>query len=269
MNLSLKKYFLICLLVVLAYGFGIYLLNNASAFKNSWSEFQIKSNRLGSFCEQYSPENPVRQPFSTFSNIGYLLVAIFIAAKNPSRKNKMFPQNDSAFYSNVFAGILLCVFLASSWYHASLTYSACKFDHTLVFFFALFPVFFIARNYLATRAKIILHGNKIEVHVFYLILFLLTGILISWLTPMSVENIIVLVLILLVFITAVYIFSNRNNPGLNYLKQNLFFLLFALCWFVMDKSNVLCFLQPHSIWHLLTAISAFYFFLYMRSTMQS
>jgi hypothetical protein len=238
-----------------------------------WESFTIDKKIPASFCEQLHASNPVRQPVNTFSNIIYLITGIIILK---ATRNERYISNSSDqltasnAYSTLFGFILLYVFGASAFYHASLINLAHKFDYSAVFSFSLFPVmFFLHRRWLSRNNKLLPTQRRKSFAVFFSI-FITANFLLIFLIPQGKESIAALVIIFiflgLAFATMI---AESGNPGKHYLILSVIFILVAFLWFEFDKNKILCnpnsYFQPHSFWNLFIGFSAFYFFLYIRS----
>jgi predicted membrane channel-forming protein YqfA (hemolysin III family) len=64
----------------------------------------------------------------------------------------------------------------------------------------------------------------------------------------------------------------KRDPGKTnqrYLITCIAAILIAVVWFAFDVYKILCnpdsVLQPHSLWHFFASVSAFYFYMYIRS----
>jgi cation transport ATPase len=178
--------------------------------------------------------------------------------------------NANKTYNFIFGFILLYVFWASTFYHASLTSLAHKFDYSAVFSFVLFPVMFFSHRWWLIWRNKPPHTQKRGLTVGFISTFLIANVVLTFLMPKGKESVAVLILILIffgyAFITAIV---EQDNPKLNYLILSIVSVLLALVGFEFDKYKVLCnpdsYFQPHSLWNVFIGISAFYFFLYMRS----
>ena len=63
--------------------------------------------------------------------------------------------------------------------------------------------------------------------------------------------------------------TQKYKPGSQYLLYSVISVMVAAIWFEFDKYKIICnpksFFQPHSLWNVFIGISAFWFYLYMRS----
>jgi hypothetical protein len=268
---------ILLIVVVLFYALAIWWLNHNPSLKNIWQSFSPDKKPSDYFCEKIDMSNPVRQPVSTFSSIMYLMVALVVFKK---KGNERKGSNDfnlitaNPVYSYFLGFILLYVFAASTFYHASHIQLALRLDYSAVFSFSLFPVmYFLQRLWLIHNRKHPRISKKGLTVTFYLV-YIVACLLLSFFTPEGKEGLVTLILIL-AFITLAVLTEKaepyRTDPV--YLALSITSVLMALIWFQFDKYKVLCnpnsYFQPHSLWNLFIGLSAFYFYLYIRSEHES
>lgn len=251
----------------------IWWLNHAPSLEGIWKDFHGSNDIIGTFCERLELNKPIRQPVNTFSSIFYLMVAIIIFKKNWQEKknSQSYSFNKTYFVPEfIFGFVLLYVFCASSFYHASLIKPALKLDYSAVYFFSLFPVLYFSSKWsLINNSKQLRISNKALTIAFYSI-YIIIALLLSFYTPKGNEHNVIFINILIFFsftITAVLAKPLKDN--LNYLVLSIGCIMVALVWFELDKYRVLCnpdsYFQPHSLWNLFIALSGFYFYVYIRS----
>jgi hypothetical protein len=253
------------------FGLAIWWLNQSPSLESLWKDFHGSNDIVGTFCEKLKLDKPVRQPINTFSSIVYLTVAIIIFKKNyqEAKYNHSYRFNNRSFVPELFFGfILLYVFCASSFYHASLIKPALKLDYSAVYFFSLFPVMCFSWQWLHNSNSKLLHlSNNALAKTFYLA-YLVIGLLLSFYIPKGKEHIVIFINILIFFsFAAATVFTNPPNSNLNYLLLSMVCIVVALVWFELDKYRVLCnpdsYFQPHSFWNLFIGLSGFYFYVYL------
>jgi len=130
--------------ITVLFGFSIWGLNKNPALQGLWNNFLMDKKVPASFCEQVHINSPVRQPVNTFSNIVYLLTAVIILSGiwKSSHANIKGHLSESNIFCLLFSIVLLYVFVASTFYHASLIGIAHTLDYSAVFFALPFYVFF-------------------------------------------------------------------------------------------------------------------------------
>lgn len=271
-NIGIKTGIVLAVVVVV-FGFTICLLNNTPSLQNIWEIFLLDKKIPASFCEKIHLSNPVRQPVNTFSNIVYLLIAIIVFKtgwEERGKRNSHDLVTANTAYSFLFGFVLLYVFFASSFYHASLINLAHKLDYSAVFAFSLFPtMFFLHRSILAKKTQLHASQKKVLTLLFFGSYILIISLL-SFLIPRGKESLAALVLIQIFLGFAFFAVINKSdNCGRAYLVLSVLLVLIALVCFEFDKYKILCnpnsYFQTHSLWNLFIGLSAFYFYLYIRS----
>jgi hypothetical protein len=265
------KTIVILFFVVLVFGLSIWWLNQNSALQGLWNNFIMDKRVPASFCEQLHLSNPVRQPVNTFSNIIYLVIAIIILST--TRKSQHLNEEEqltkNSIFSILFAFVLLYVFTASTFYHASLIELAHKLDYSAVFSFSLFPVMFFSYQWWLMKKKILSNKERRKSGIRFLLIFFGANLGLALLTPKGKEQIVAMLLVLL-FLTSAIItaIAEKHKPGSNYLIYSILAVVLAAVWFEFDKNKIACnpksFFQPHSLWNVFIGVSAFWFYLYMR-----
>jgi hypothetical protein len=260
-------------IVAIVFGFAIWWLNHTPSLEGMWKDFHGSNDIIGTFCERLELDKPVRQPVNTFSSVVYLIVAVIIFKKNwlEKKNNRNYSFNKTYLVPElIFGFVLLYVFCASSFYHASLIKPALKLDYSAVYFFSLFPVLYFSSKWsLINNSKQLRISNKVLTIAFYSI-YIVIAILLSFYTPKGKEHIVIFINILIFFsFTVAAVFAKLQRDNLNYLVLSIVCIMVALVWFELDKYRVLCdpdsYFQPHSFWNLFIALSGFYFYVYIRS----
>lgn len=269
--LNIKTAFLITV-ILLIFAFLIWWLNHSPLFQNIWNNYSIDSHAAVSFCEKTNMSHPVRQPVNTFSNSIYFIVSLLIFKKGWKERNISIADKSSGtnfFYQSLLGLILLFVFGASTFYHASLLKSALKLDYSAVFSFSLFPLLYFSHLLLRSDKNIQGPDFKKDYTRVILPIYLTIWLSLSLFTPK--EKVTTITFILIVIFICLAITTETFYPGSPKNRRNLITgilsILSALLWFEFDKYKVLCnpssYFQPHSLWNLFIAVSAFYFFMYM------
>ncbi len=259
--------------ITVFFGFSIWWLNKNPALQGLWNSFNIDKRIPASFCEQVHLNNPVRQPVNTFSNIIYLVIAIVVLKtswEERFKRNSHDLVTVNTVYGFLFGLILLYVFFASSFYHTSLINIAHKLDYSAVFAFSLFPIiFFLHRRYLNHNSKL-LAAQKRKLTIVFFSTYLLANLLLAFLIPRGKESLTALILIQIFLGLAFFAAIDKSGKqGRFYLALSIVSVLIAFIWFEFDKYKILCrpnsYFQPHSLWNLFIGLSAYNFYLYIRS----
>lgn len=217
--------------------------------------------------------NLIRQPFNTFTNFIYLINGLYFFSKGIEDIKKKRSHNlitANRFYSFTLSVIMFYIFLSSSFFHASLVEIASKIDYSGVYSIALFPLM-----YFAHRVSLVVRGlpsnTKRKREQFILITaFSTIYLLFTFVIPMSIVHLTVLVFILLMVCLCIYLETKmRGRTNRRYLFGALFTLIIAIMFFEFDFAKIMCapdyFIHPHNLWHLFNGFSMFYFYLYIRS----
>jgi hypothetical protein len=268
----MSKIFFLSFTIIVALGFWLTIqwLNGRSSFDNVWTYYDFDKNDLASFCEKTLWNKPVRQPVNTFSNIAYLLTAIFVLRKEWVEKK--YGISDKLFYINrkyklLLGYILVYVFCMGTLYHASLIDIALKFDYSGVYLIALFPMFYFSPRWSESyEAKWRLKQEGFNRLLFssFFIIWLLLSIFIPGRT-LSITAVVS------IFIMSAVAFAiekaNRNAMGLKYLILSIVSVVVAFLCFESDRFKILCnpssYLQPHALWNIFIGIAALFFYKYM------
>lgn len=259
--------------VTVFFGLLIWWLNQNPGLQGLWNSFILDKKVPASFCEQVHLNNPVRQPVNTFSNIIYLVIAIVVLKtswEERFKRNSHDLVTVNTVYGFLFGLILLYVFFASSFYHASLINIAHKLDYSAVFAFSLFPIiFFLHRRYLNHNSKL-LAAQKRKLTIVFFSTYLLATLLLAFLIPRGKESLTAFILIQIFFGLAFFAVTDKSGKqGRFYLASSVICVLIAFMWFEFDKYKFLCrpnsYFQLHSLWNLFIGLSAYNFYLYIRS----
>lgn len=268
-----RRRLLILLSTVFLFGFGIWFLNQTFPHDNFWGRFYTETRMGRIFCEKTDMSKFVRQPTNTFSNFIYWISALAILRrgwKDQSNRKRYNLISANPFYSIMFGSILLYIFIASTFFHSSLTLFASKLDFSAVYSLTLFPfMYFTHRVWLLSIG---LPSNTLHVKSTrtVIVVFTLFYLLLTFFLPDSWRHPVVVGIILMLIVCAVVV--ERKDPGKTnhrYLTICVGSILIALIWYAFDQRKMLCnpdsYIQPHSLWHVFSGISAFYFYMYIRS----
>ena len=239
-----------------------------------WSSMPEAGGNAFHFCEANHMDEAIRQPSNTWSNLGYLAVGLFaltLAVHDYKNKNRHESDNFLVRYplfSVMFALSCLYLFVGSFMYHASLTAYFQKLDQT-----GLYSV--IAMILVLNLYKIFPHfyhrGSKRDSHKWAKVVVILLNIaFFNWLWRVNI-NALVPGLLLMVIITGIYynMAISRTTYFTKYMYAAFLIMFAAGSVWILDRQRVVCqptsLLQGHAIWHVLTAVSIFFIYLYYRS----
>lgn len=261
------------LVAVSFFALSIYLLNTLFYPNHFWFNFSVNKGVETWFCEQTDMHRLVRHPINTFTNIWYIINAIFFLSKalEDYRKPKSFNLITTYPYYSVLLGIIsIYTFLCSTFYHSSLISIASKLDYSAVYSISLFPLMYYShRILLYWRNKPTNKNHTTEVKIIILV-FSLIYILLTFFVPLKHIHYIVFSFILLTGLGGVYlerVEPQKSNP--KYFVLMLVFISIAIALFKMDSAKIACdpesFFQPHSLWHVFNSMTVFFIYLYFRS----
>jgi hypothetical protein len=262
---------ILLIVVTILFASAIWWLNHTPSLKYIWENFTVDKMAPAFFCEHLHLSNPVRQPVNTFSNIIYLLTAIIILKTTWNERYIIKSDDhltDSKGYSLLFGFVLLYVFAASTFYHASLITLAHRLDYSAVFSFTFFPIMYLLNRWRLSRENILVNIDTRKSPVVFISAFLAVNLLLTFFTPKGKESQVAIILVILFLGMAIAtVMFEKKNPGLKYLILSITSILIAVLWFELDKYKILCnptgYFQPHSLWNIFIGVSAFCFYLYM------
>jgi len=255
------------------FAIAIYAINYFFYPSNFWNQFTINKGIEVWFCEYTDMQRLVRQPINTFTNIWYVVNAIFFLSKGFSDRRKPKPFNlitANPYYSILLGLISIYTFLSSTFYHSSLISVASKLDFSAVYSISLFPLMYYAHRIVLikrNKATNIKHPNEVKVIIF---IFSIIYLLLTFLVPLEYVHPIVLSFIVLTGLGGFYlekIQPNKTNKA--YLLLMVLTISIAVVLFKMDYTKIACnpdsFFQAHSLWHIFNSFTVFYIYLYFRS----
>lgn len=258
--------------IIVFFGFSIWWLNKNPALEGLWNNFIIDKRVPASFCEQVHINSVFRQPVNSFSNIVYLLTAVIILSGlwKSRHANTKGHLSESNIFCVLFSIVLLYVFVASTFYHASLIGIAHTLDYSAVFSFSLFPFMYFLYQWWLLKKKTLSNKEKQKSEIRFLLVFFGANLVLTLLTPKGKEQMVAILLVLLFLISAIItVMIEKHKPGTNYLVYTIIAVIAAVILFEFDKYKIVCnpksILQPHSLWNIFIGLSAFWFYLYMRS----
>lgn len=215
------------------------LLNDPNCF---WGF--LEPHHSYKFCENQLC-SIIQQPANTWTNIGYLIVAIVIW-KSHHQTNKR--------VRNLFSLSAFCLFFGSTFFHASATSLGHMCDLMGMFFVSLTGLTLAYERYFDRTEK--------QGYYFYLV-----GTLLSF-SVLKIFKTGSLLFLLQILITVFLEFKMKNSPKeLNYKYLKWAFICQTLAFIIwyLDVSKIICdpdnhFISGHGIWHLMSAITIYLFY---------
>lgn len=272
-HLRLRAFYLPAIIFLLT---TLTLLNIYHTYQHYdlWSGMPEAGGNAFHFCEANRMDEAIRQPSNTWSNLGYLIVGLFaltLAVHDYKKKDRRASGNFLVmypFFSVMYGLSCLYLFVGSFMYHASLTMLFQKMDQT-----GLYSVICMI---------LILNIYKINPYIYHkgewkstqglakLIIIILNIAFFKWLWKLEI-NILVPVMLIIAISTSVYYIRKVSNTAyfVKYMYAAFFILFGAGSIWMLDRQGVACspqsVVQGHAVWHILTAVSMFFIYLYYRS----
>ena len=271
-SLTLRRSIVLVSTAIL-FGGGIWLLNHTHSLQGYWYKYNTEAEMGTFFCERTNLDHFIRQPLNTLSNFIYWLNAIVIINrgwKDRTKKNRYNIISANPFYSFTLGGIMLYIFCASVFFHSSLIHVASELDFSAVYSLSLFPLMYFSHRVWLLRLGIPSNTRHIKSTLTLVIASTIAYLLLTFFLPEGVRNFVVLGIIILILAFGITVERyDRGKTNHYYLVTCMLSIMFAVMWFGFDVHKVLCdpdsFVQHHSLWHLFSGISVFYFYMYIRS----
>jgi len=213
------------------------------------------------FCEALRYGEWIRQPSNTWSNLGFIAVAfliiVLIARCRGDARNRLINYPSLAW---LFAFGCLLTGAGSFFYHASFTFIGQWFDVMGMYFsITFFLVYNLDRLYDLRPTR------------FFITYFMLNALLgLALLAMPEARRYLFATCVLLMVISTFYAQWKLNTPiKAKYLLWSILSFGTAYFLWVLDLKHIVC--EPyspwqlHSLWHLLSATSALFIFLYFFS----
>lgn len=234
-----------------------------------WEVFYVPPKTITYFCETSHVEAFIRQPANTYTNLGYLFVAVLMLAFT-RRAVSQAEAEDRSFlgrypiYGYLYAACMLYTFIGSSMFHASLGRLPEQIDLGAVYASGAIPLTFGLHKGLEVR-KI-----AVPLWVFMLIfsLWAFASLVFAWhMTARIVfPGMLVAAGICVGFIES----SNGRQTPWKWIVYLIASVLAATFFFIADIARIGCvpdgLMHPHGIWHFGAASAAVAMFGYMYVT---
>lgn len=239
-----------------------------------WNSYETAGGNAFQFCETNRMDEIIRQPANTWSNLGFLAVGLFALTlavhdfKNKERKQSTNFLVRYPMFSLLYGLSCIYLFTGSFLYHASLTSYFQRMDQSgMMAVIAMILVLNLYKIFPHFRRK----GEWRSSHAIAMILAVAFNLFIfRHLLTININLLFPALALLVIASGFFYAFKIRNNSFfLNYMYAAFLILFFAVGIWILDRTHTLCspdsMLQGHALWHLLTATSIFFIYLYYRS----
>ena len=262
-----NHYFLFPFLISLIAAIILLILNNYLDGNTIWTGKLGNGGLYAEYCELNQFDKFLRQPMNSYSNLAFLFFGVsvirlgFRDMKSTDFKNPLMAF--SAF--SILQGIYFCyLFLGSTYYHASLTWTAQRVDMNATYSIAISLIGISCyRLFIKTDAS-----NKFKAAYVLLLFFTVLVFIEIYLYTSSFVLLPLLILVIIICTITNYL---RNKEKYNLYLQilSLLFMITAFILRTLDVNKIGCdpasVYQGHSLWHLFTGMSVFLLYWFYRS----
>ncbi len=211
------------------------------------------------FCESIRPVG-IAQPSDTWSSAAFIILGILVLAIATADRKKSANLKNFSPYGMFYGLLMVLVGLGSMYYHARLNFLGQFLDNFGMYLIISAIFFYRITNFIKIKSWLILS--------YYVLTNIFLGI-IQYIYPETRRYLFALGVIIVLFIEYQIHKHRQVLPNKNFLYSaiGLFALGFAV-W-IADITKIFCLpnslLQGHALWHILTALSALFMFLFYRS----
>lgn len=238
-----------------------------------WQGYTLSTGIEYFFCEYSRMNSLVRGPLNTISNLPFLFFGIvMIILGNIDRQNNTYRNLLTAYpiYSYLYGACCIFAFAASTFFHASLIKIAQHMDMSGVYALSLMPLIYNLHRIYNIRIYKTTHQTTLKALQFFLALFMLFLALLTALKWKLPAPIVIPILIGLIILSTLYVRRNRLFRGNNALLATaVLCIVLGIACYALDMKKLICdqdsWIQPHAIWHIFSAASAFLCYCYWRS----
>ena len=269
-----RERLLLSIVSTIVFASVIAILNNIFYGHVIWERFYTESGINTEFCEHTDMNKLIRQPFNTFTNFIYLVIAIYCFSKGLEDVKKKRAYNlitANHFYSFTLAGIMLYTFLGSTLFHSSLIDFFSKMDFSAVYSITLFPAMYFSHRAILTLQGQPTNTKRPRGRLLMIAIFsILYVVLAFFLNQDNLVEPIVASIILLIIVAGIYLeLKAPGHTNKDYLIACIVSILIAGVLFEIDFKKILCSdmarVSPHSLWHIFNGLSILFLYLYIRS----
>jgi hypothetical protein len=262
----------VCLWILLAY--ATYTYSESLRGLNFWGSWTYEPQH--GICERERTLDFIREPANAWSDFSYVAVGIYILLQGVydlyygevSSKKSLIIQYPSI---SIVYGIYNIIHgFGSFWFHACRCAEGGQWDQAPMQTVVSFPIFYTIYQHFSRFNE---EGMREQsTHGTFLFVYSICGACFVIFKRSIKNEIAMIVLITLIFVSLGYNYWNRRNThvfyGWYFWGCLGFFGIGFLTWW-MDQQPMFCnpdsWLQYHAFWHLLTAIALIGLYLYLRT----
>lgn len=273
-NHRIKNIFSIPLIWTLFVTGSLIVINLIFGHSPIWINWEQAIGNATHFCELNRFGQGVVQPANTWSNLGFLFVALIIlsiAKKDHDHKERMSSANYLANYPG-FSFLLgfstLYMFIGSFFYHASLTRVFQKMDQVGMYFVMTAFLAFVGYRILP---RITLKGKTYSTHKPLIYIALVVDAIFNFfLWKININILFPSVIFIFFFFNLLSIkLVKHSRPIGKYMHLSIVSLLTGAFIWIMDMFDIICIptspFQGHALWHFLCASALLANYFYFRS----
>jgi hypothetical protein len=239
-----------------------------------WMGLEAAMGNAFHFCETNRMDAFIRQPSNTWSNLGYLLVAVLVLTLAVHDLRLPHRQEADNFivrypvFTVLFGMSCLLLFMGSFLYHASLTAVFQQMDQVAMYSLVLL-VIAINGYRLFPRWRLLKQWRSS--HGWAVVLFTLAlWYVFSNISELNINRLFPALTAIAFVSSLIYLWmAGTGGHFMRYFKVAYGTLIVGAAVWGLDRSHVLCnpesMVQGHALWHLLTAASALLLYMFYRS----
>ncbi len=248
---NMKNKFVITTLLCTALLGVAYIMDHLSSFSNFWQNLPLgTAGKFAEYCEQNRMNAFLRQEMNSYSNIGFIFVGILLLL---SHNVGRLPY----FFTMYYGSLMIFLGIGSGYYHASLTLDGQRWDMLGTYGI---PLSALVLSIHGVTAK---HRDKL--------LYVLTALLVTFLIFYFISpfynlsgKILPPVFLITAGLTVIYVKNEPHKKPIYLGVAAIISLAMAISFRTIDVKKIACdpesIYQGHSLWHFLTAASAYYIY---------
>jgi hypothetical protein len=225
------------------------------------------------FCEQNRMNQLFREPVNTVSNLAFLFFGAVCISFYTNDKTKKIRYNlllEFPEFSLLMGLSFIWLCFGSFFYHASLTKIAQQMDMSGTYAVTVFPIVYnmllLSLHFLRSNSY---HQRKQIATIGFFSIIILDVLMFVFKWQLN-GTILLPILILLTAISSYFIISLiKGKYYTGFIIAAFLSCLVAFGLWYMDKQKYWCLpysiIQGHAVWHILTGLSAFFIYLFLRS----